>query len=78
MEKHGYRKCTPRYGHREGESFDDKGEDVIELSSSYIRRTINQWPRAGKHAPWKMSQSYWRDMISFFYSSLNDGVLMYE
>ncbi|CAE7824050.1 ethA [Symbiodinium microadriaticum] len=78
MDKKGCKKCVPVYGNREGESPDDRGEDLIDLSAGYIQRAIGQFPRQGKRSPWRYYQNYFYDIWEFNYGRLEDGVMKIE
>lgn len=56
----------------------DPGEPLIDLTSGYIKRAINDWPRQGKVSPWKYYQNYFYDMWEFYYGRVNDGVMVYK
>jgi monooxygenase len=38
---------------------------ILELSSGYVQRTIDDFPKVGDRAPWTMSQSYLHDRSAF-------------
>ena len=78
MDKYNYTKCVPVYGMREGESSTDKGEDLIDLSSSYIQRSKHLFPRQGHRQPWKYYQNYFYDLLAFKYGSIQDGVMQFD
>lgn len=78
MDKKGYKKCCPIYGTREGESPDDVGEDLIDLSSGYIQRAVGQFPRQGKKSPWRYYQNYFWDIKEFYFGRLEDGVMKFD
>jgi monooxygenase len=70
MDRHGYVQCTPRQR--------DPAitpEPLIDFSSGYFRRTIDQLPRQGSKKPWRLYQNYILDLISLRYGSLDDGAL---
>jgi cation diffusion facilitator CzcD-associated flavoprotein CzcO len=78
MDRNGYRKCYPEYGARPGESPEDEGEDLIDLSSGYLRRSMHLFPRQGMHSPWRYYQNYFWDMWEFKFNWLNDGVMKFS
>jgi monooxygenase len=53
MDRHGYTQCTPR-------DRDSAVTDVpfADLTSGYIRRAIDQFPRQGSKEPWVRQQNY--------------------
>jgi monooxygenase len=69
MDRHGFRQVTPRRsGHVEELPF-------IDFSSGYVQRSIDQFPRQGSKAPWRLYQNYFLDLFSLRFGRLNDGVL---
>ena len=79
MERKGYKKCVPVYGTRYDEKDSDyEGEDLIPLSSGYIRRSVHLFPRQGKRSPWRYYNSYFQDMFEFYFGWLEDGVMKFS
>src|SRR5579871_905170 len=70
MDKHGYRSCTPRNG--------DLGmarEPMTDFTSGYFARAQSILPKQGLREPWRVHQSYVKDLIIFRYGGLQDGVM---
>jgi len=70
MAKGGYRRCTPVQ--------DDPTmatEPLLDLQSGYVQRAQALMPRQGDRAPWRMHQSYPRDLIALRHGKVDDGVL---
>ncbi|MBA2504744.1 MAG: NAD(P)/FAD-dependent oxidoreductase [Thermoleophilaceae bacterium] len=57
MYAHGYSQVTPRWP-------EPTLPDIpfIDLKSGYVLRSIDQFPRQGEHAPWRLHQNYPRDI----------------
>jgi monooxygenase len=73
MEKSGYRRCTPRES--------DPGvtrEPWIDFSSGYIQRSIDQFPKQGSRAPWRLYQNYAFDTLSLALAPLEDGAMEFS
>jgi monooxygenase len=70
MDRHGYDMCTPR---RNDASV--VPEPLIDFSSGYIRRAIDQFPRQGSKKPWRLYQNYVRDLVSLRFGAVNDPAL---
>jgi len=70
MDRHGYAACTPRQ-----RDPDFTPEPLIDFSSGYIQRSIDQFPRQGNKKPWKLYQNYVRDLIGLRYGAVNDKAL---
>jgi monooxygenase len=73
MDRRGYVACTPR---RRDPSVTP--EPLIDFSSGYVQRAIDQFPRQGSQKPWKLYQNYVKDLLSLRFGSLGDGALEFE
>ncbi|MGO9008011.1 MAG: flavin-containing monooxygenase [Beijerinckiaceae bacterium] len=73
MDKNGYVQCTPR---QRDPSIGQ--EPLIDFSSGYIRRSIDQFPRQGSKKPWKLYQNYVLDLVSLRFGSIDDGALEFS
>jgi hypothetical protein len=73
MDAHGYRQCTPR----------NRDPSVAELpfidfSSGYVLRAIDQFPKQGSKAPWRLRQNYPLDIVSLKFGAVQDGALEFS
>jgi monooxygenase len=75
MDQKGYTSFTPLYKKKEGEG---EGEPLLGLSSGYIKRAIDTWPKQGRKSPWKYYQNYLYDIWEFYSGRVNDGVMVYK
>jgi monooxygenase len=73
MDRRRYAACTPRL-----RDPSVKPEALIDFSSGYIQRAIDQFPRQGSKKPWKLYQNYVRDMLSLRFGAVDDGALQFE
>lgn len=73
MESKGYRSCAPRV-RNEGIT----EEPLLSFSSGYVQRALDQLPKQGSKAPWKLYQNYLFDLVALRYGSLDDGVLEFR
>jgi cation diffusion facilitator CzcD-associated flavoprotein CzcO len=67
MDEHGYDTVTPVPP--------DPGEPLrpfLDLSSGYVRRSIDELPKQAAHAPWRLHQNYPRDRILMRRSPIED------
>lgn len=69
MSAHGYRYCVPR--NRDASITE---EPLIDFSSGYVVRSIDQFPRQGSKAPWRLYQNYVLDILSLRLRPLHDAV----
>ncbi len=70
MDRRGYAACTPRL-----RDPSVSPEPLIDFSSGYVQRAIDQLPRQGSKKPWKLYQNYVRDLLSLRFGSIDDGAL---
>jgi monooxygenase len=73
MDRRGYDICTPR---RNDPSVEP--EPLIDFSSGYIRRAIDQFPRQGSKKPWRLYQNYVRDLVSLRFGAVSDPALEFS
>jgi monooxygenase len=69
MAKGGHRVCIARRDPAIAEL------PCIDFSSGYILRAIDQFPKQGAKAPWRLYQNYALDILSLKRGALEDGVL---
>ena len=70
MDRRGYAACTPRL-HDPSVT----PEPLIDFSSGYIQRAIDQFPRQGSKKPWRLYQNYVRDLFSLRFGAVSDEAL---
>jgi monooxygenase len=73
MDERGYAYCKPADKDPSIESL-----PFIDFSSGYVRRSIDQFPRQGSRAPWRLYQNYALDIVSLRLRPLEDGVLEFS
>ena len=73
MDKKGVKCCEPK---------DDKsayGDDqLIDFTSGYFQRGLNQMPKQGNKAPWKNYQNYLKDIFAVRLMSIDDTNLKFS
>jgi monooxygenase len=67
MGEQGYRQVAPQ---RPGPS--DELRPLIDLTSGYVQRSIEQLPKQADRAPWQLHQNYRRDVALFRRGDLDD------
>lgn len=50
-------------------------QPFLDFTSGYVRRAIDAMPRQGDRAPWKVHQSYARDLLALRFGRLDDELL---
>ncbi|MCL6420734.1 flavin-containing monooxygenase [Aestuariirhabdus haliotis] len=80
MEKHQYQVAMPSVDHSVKHSqFDDMTrEPIVNLSSGYIQRALNDIPKQGSRAPWRNHDNFIKDMFSIRYGKIEDGVMTFD
>ena len=73
MKSKGYAQCCPRVKENEVEV-----EPMLDFSSGYVQRSIDQFPKQGAKAPWKAYQNYLLDVLAVGYGSVNDSALEFS
>jgi hypothetical protein len=56
MDEHGHVRAVPRRDPGVAE------EPLLDFTSGYVQRSIDQFPRQGAVVPWKLYQNYIRDL----------------
>jgi monooxygenase len=72
MDEHGYRLCTPQ--NRDPSIAE---QPFIDFSSGYVLRSIDQFPKQGSKAPWRLYQNYARDILSLRFGAIEDGAMQF-
>ena len=71
MDKHGYDYCSP---HTDGQAVE---EPLLDLSSGYVQRAMDKFPKQGDKAPWKVYQNYALDLLQMRFSSVKDKYMRF-
>jgi cation diffusion facilitator CzcD-associated flavoprotein CzcO len=53
-------------------------QPFLELSSGYIMRSIDKFPKQGSKAPWRVYQNYPRDVLALRFGAIEDGALEFS
>jgi len=70
MEKTGMRQATPRIA---GPALEE--EPWLDFTSGYVQRSIEEFPKQGTKAPWKLYQNYALDIVSLKFGSIEDSAM---
>jgi monooxygenase len=73
MSARGYRACMPA---REAPGVARR--PLIDLASGYVQRSLQDLPSQGSQRPWRVHQSYARDLLDFRRGELEDGVMQFS
>ncbi|MBV9097210.1 MAG: NAD(P)/FAD-dependent oxidoreductase [Frankiaceae bacterium] len=73
MSDHGHSVVVPRWS--EGELPDNP---FIDLASNYVLRSVHEFPKQGKRAPWRLYQNYFRDVLLLKRGRVDDPALSFS
>ena len=73
MDARGYAWAVPRK--RDPELTE---EPMLSFTSGYVQRAIDNFPKQGSKAPWKLRQNYALDLLDLKFSKLDDGSLEFH
>ena len=72
MDAHGQAWCRPQ-----NTDPDVVEEPLLDFSSGYVLRALDQFPRQGSKTPWKMRMSYAHDVVALRRGEVDDGGLVF-
>jgi cation diffusion facilitator CzcD-associated flavoprotein CzcO len=72
MDEHGHDYCVPS---TEGVEAGDV--PLIDFSSGYVLRSLDQLPKQGEKPPWRLEMNYARDVIALRRGELEDGAMRF-
>jgi monooxygenase len=73
MDAHGYRKSVPELS--------DPGVEelpLLDFTSGYVLRSIDQFPKQGSKEPWKLRQNYVLDIRTIRCGPIDDGAMRFS
>jgi hypothetical protein len=73
MHETGERQCTPINSDPAVTS-----KPLLGLSSGYVQRSADKFPKQGSKFPWKVHQSYLRDYRALKLSGINDDAMQFS
>jgi monooxygenase len=73
MRAHGYRECVAP-----DEVPGVQRRPLLDLTSGYVQRSIQDFPSQGSERPWRVRQNYALDRMDFRRAELEDGVLRFS
>ena len=72
MDERGAQVCTPRRDPSVA------AEPLIDFTSGYVQRAIDQFPRQGSKAPWRLYQNYPRDVLLLRFGAIEDDAMEFS
>ncbi len=73
MDKQGFRQVTPHLNDPEVEDL-----PLLDLSSGYVLRALDRFPRQGSKLPWRLYQNYLFDMLLIRFGAIKDEALEFK
>ena len=73
MDARGYDTCVPVN--------DDPSvteQPLLDFAAGYVLRSIDQFPKAGSRAPWRLAQNYARDVVTLRHGKIDDGSMRFS
>ncbi|MFE0021096.1 flavin-containing monooxygenase [Amycolatopsis sp. NPDC059021] len=53
-------------------------QPLMDFDAGYVRRSIDEFPRAGSRAPWQLGMSYAHDVVNLRHGKIDDGALRFS
>jgi monooxygenase len=73
MDAHGHRCCVPQLTDPSVSI-----EPLIDFTSTYVQRVIDEFPKRGSKEPWRLRQNYPRDIRTIRHGPIDDGALQFS
>jgi hypothetical protein len=73
MDEHGLRQCVPVNDDPSVEP-----EPLLDFDAGYVLRSIDQLPRAGSKAPWRLRMNYAVDVVALRFGKVDDGTMRFS
>ena len=71
MDRQGFAACVPQ------EDASVVQKPLIDLSSGYVLRAMDTFPRQGDRKPWRLHQNYVLDLMTLKLGALDDGTMKF-
>jgi cation diffusion facilitator CzcD-associated flavoprotein CzcO len=71
MDAHGYERCVAEVDPSVSE------EPLLDFTSGYVQRSLDQFPKQGSKEPWKLRQNYVFDIRTIRRGAIDDGVMRF-
>jgi monooxygenase len=71
MEAHGYKCCVPEVDPSVSE------QPLLDFTSGYVQRSLDQFPKQGSKEPWKLRQNYVLDIRTIRRGAIEDGAMRF-
>jgi cation diffusion facilitator CzcD-associated flavoprotein CzcO len=72
MDAHGHRQCVPELDPSVVEA------PLLDFTSGYVLRSLDQFPKQGSREPWKLRQNYFFDRRTIRRGEIDDGTMRFS
>ena len=72
MDAHGYKRCVAEVDPSVSE------EPLLDFTSGYVQRSLDQFPKQGSKEPWKLRQNYVFDIRTIRRGAIDDGAMRFS
>jgi cation diffusion facilitator CzcD-associated flavoprotein CzcO len=73
MDRRGHARCVPRWNRSAVRT-----RPLLGLTSGYVRRGSDLFPKQGPTAPWVLHQNYLIDLLRLHFGKVDDGALVFS
>lgn len=73
IDNNGHRYCVAELPNEGVEQ-----EPMMDFTSGYVLRAMEQMPKQGKHKPWRLHQNYVLDKLSLGFGSVHDSAMKFK
>ncbi|HJQ47222.1 MAG TPA: NAD(P)/FAD-dependent oxidoreductase [Amycolatopsis sp.] len=72
VDERGYDACVPE------EDPAITRRPLLDFDAGYVLRSVDEFPRAGSRAPWRLGMSYAHDVITLRHRPVDDGIMRFS
>ena len=51
---------------------------LLDFAAGYVLRSIDEFPKGGSRAPWRLGMSYRNDVVTLRHGELDDGAMRFS
>ena len=51
---------------------------LLDFAAGYVQRSLDQFPKQGSKAPWRLGQNYAQDLVTLRHGKLDDGAMQFS
>jgi hypothetical protein len=73
MDAHGHRRCVPEVS---DPSITE--QPLLDFTSGYVLRSLDQFPKQGSKLPWRLRQNYVFDLQTIRRGAIDDGTMRFS